>query len=103
MAVNKKDAEFVKNSLEELKVQLDNIKVYLETKPWMGVEDENKQQREFKFQTSLFDSQLKYIEKYMELSGIVDFYNESQLNKESKLMKGFSENPMMDILKEGKV
>ncbi|MDC7249861.1 MAG: hypothetical protein PQJ49_08105 [Sphaerochaetaceae bacterium] len=97
------DIEFIEESLIDLKVQLDNIKTYLETNPWIDIDDENKKQREFKFQATLYDNYNKWLEKYMELSGIVEFYNEANQEDEEELRKGYKENELMEKIKRGEI
>lgn len=100
----KSDIEFIEESLIDLKVQLDNIKTYLETNPWIDiVDDDSKQQREFKFQSGLYDKYNAWLEKYMNLSGIVDFYNEANKEDEEELRKGYKDNELMEKLKRGEI
>lgn len=98
------ELEFIEEALIDLKVQIDNIKTYLDTNPWINItDDENKQQREFKFQANLYDKYNVWLEKYMQLTGIIDFYNEAMKEETDELRKGFTENHLMEQLKEGKV
>lgn len=99
--INDSEVEFIEKSLIDLNVQLDNIKTYLDGNPWINIQDENKQQREFKFQASLYDKYNVWLEKYMELSGIIDYYNEANAEKDDKLRKGYKDNALMDMIQDG--
>lgn len=95
------EIEFIEESLVDLQVQLDNIKTYLDTNPWVNIEDETKKQREFKFQATLYNQYTDWLEKFMELTGVIDFYNESNKEKEDKLRKGYKKNALMEKIIEG--
>lgn len=101
--VEKNEIEFIEDSLLDLESNLKNIKTYLETNVWTNIEDESKRKREFKFQADLFDKYNLWLEKYMTLSGIVEFYNENNKDKEDKLRKGFKGNELMDMLQKGEL
>ena len=103
MAVSKKDVRYVDQALIDLKVQLDNIKTYLDSKSWVNEEDENKLRSAFKFQTDMLKKHLEFTEQFMELAGIMEFYHESQNKKEEKLMEGYSEKPMMGMFKNDEI
>lgn len=94
---------FIEESLVDLQVQLDNIKTYLDSTPWVNIEDEVKREKEFKFQSSLYDKYAGWLQKFMELSGIIDFYNESNKKKEDTLRKGYKENHLMQTLIKGEL
>lgn len=96
--VKNSDIEFIEDTLVDLKVQIDNIKTYLESNPWLDIKDETVRKREFKFQADLFDKHKDWLEKYMNLCGIVEFYNQNQVKDEEKLRKGFKENEFMDMI-----
>ena len=64
--INKKEVAFIEETLIDLQVQLDNIKTYLDSNVWVNIDDENKKQREFKFQASLYDKYNTWLEKYMD-------------------------------------
>lgn len=98
---DKNELEFIEESLMDLKTQIDNIKLYLETNVWTNLEDERKRKSEFKFQADLYDKYIVWLKSYIELTGIIDFYNENNKEKEDKLRKGFKGNELMDMIKAG--
>ena len=100
--VKNSELEYIEECLVDLQVQIDNIKTYLDGNSWVDEQDEIKKKKEFSFQTKLFDNYSKWLEDFMRLTGIVDFYNEAQENKKDSLRKGFSKNHLMEKLKKGK-
>lgn len=97
---NNEELEFVEKSLKELKIQLDRIIHYIQENPWTAM-DTNTKSTEFKFQTELFNNHTKWMNSYLELSGIYDFYTENNKKEEKQIRKGYEENITMDILKGG--
>ena len=101
--VTKEDLDFIEKTLLDLKIQLDNIKTYLDSNSWVNIQKDAQRQKEFRFQAELYDKYQKWLEKYMELSGIIEFYNESNKDKGDKLRKGFQENHLQNLLKNGEL
>lgn len=99
--VKTKEVEFIEESLTDLRVQLDNIKTYLDTNPWINKKEEDVKQREFKFQAALYDKYNVWLEKYMELTGIVEYYNQANSDKNDKLRQGYKPNALMDMVQGG--
>lgn len=96
-----KEIDFIEKSLQELKTQLDRIIHYIEENPWTAMDNPNTKSAEFKFQTELFNNHTKWMNSYLQLSGIYDFYVENNKKEEKQIRKGYDENITMDILKGG--
>ena len=103
MAVSKKDVQYVDIALGKLKLQLDNIETYLNSKNWTEETEEEQLRSAFNFQTKMFDKHLDYTKRYMELAGIMEFYHETNSSKEEEYMKGFEESAYMNMVKNDKI
>lgn len=101
--VSSDEKDFIETSLMDLRIQLDNIKTFLDTKSWINESKESSKQKAFEFQSKLFDKYQVWLEKYMNLSGVVDYYNEAHKDKGEKLRKGYVGNELMEMLQKGEL
>lgn len=87
----KDDSKYIENKLLILRQQMDKAKSYLKEHPWESIEDEDKREKEFRFQKSLTDSLLDWTESYVNISGIMDVYKQLEAAKNKNRTKGNTE------------
>lgn len=85
------DASYVERKLKILKEQMEKAEAYINKNPWEKIEDDEKRDREFKFQKGLTDSLFDWTESYINMSGIMDVYNQLEAAKNRTKIKGSSE------------
>lgn len=91
MAVRKsteEDSDYIRRKLSIIKDQMDKAERYLSSNPWDLMEDQDKKEREFRFQKSLSDSLVSWSESYMKMCGIMDVYDQIEAAKSKKTLKG---------------
>ena len=91
MAVRKPtegDSDYIRRKLSIIKDQMDKAERYLSSNPWDLMEDQDKKEREFRFQKSLSDSLVSWSESYMKMCGIMDVYDQIEAAKSKKTLKG---------------
>lgn len=91
MAVRKpteEDSDYIRRKLSIIKDQMDKAERYLSSNPWDLMEDQDKKEREFRFQKSLSDSLVSWSESYMKMCGIMDVYDQIEAAKSKKMLKG---------------
>lgn len=94
------DVDYVEKKLSILKDQMEKAEKYLEENRWDLIEDHAQRSREFQFQKSLSDSLFSWTESYVNLSGILDVYNQLQaLNKSKSLRSGQSVSGIQSFVK----
>lgn len=87
----KSEEEYVESRLSLLKSQMDKAKEYLDTHPWEDIKDDDKREKEFRFQKSLTDSMMDWTESYVNLCGIMDVYRQLEASKNKNKLKSGSE------------
>lgn len=75
------DSTYVDRKLGVLRDQIDKVDRYLSEKPWDKIEDDDRREREFKFQKSLSDSLMQWTESYIKMCGIMEVYNQLEAAK----------------------
>ena len=79
---------------------MDRAEYYLLNNDWDKIEDPDKRSREFRFQKDLSDSLLAWSEAYVNLSGIIDVYNQLKaVNKKSELRAGQTVSGIQSFVK----
>lgn len=87
----KDDSAYVENKLAILKRQMEKAQSYLENHPWEGIEDDEKREKEFKFQKGLTDSLMDWTESYVNISGIMDVYKQLEAARNKTKLKSGNE------------
>ena len=87
----KDDSSYVENKLAILKRQMEKAQSYLESHPWEGISDDDKREKEFKFQKCLTDSLMDWTESYVNISGIMDVYKQLEAARNKTKLKSGNE------------
>ena len=87
----KSDSSYVEDKLGVLKKQIDKAKKYLDEHPWENIENDDKRDKEFRFQKNLTDSLMDWTESYVNLCGIMDVYSQLEAAKNRTRLKSGSE------------
>lgn len=87
----KDDASYVEDKLAVLKKQIDKAKDYINDHPWEEIVDDDKRDKEFRFQKQLTDSLMDWTDSYVNLCGIMDVYSQLEAAKNRTRLKSGSE------------
>lgn len=104
MAVRKptsNDVSYIERKLAILRGQMDKAEAYLSENPWDKITDQDKREREFRFQKGLSDSLMVWSDSYIKMCGIMDVYNQLEAAKNKKnLRSGQSVSGIQSFVKK---
>ena len=94
--------DYLDHCLDLLKTRLDDCNDYLNTVKWTDKNDSDSMEKEFKFQSGLFNNYINWITQYAELSGMVSTLKElTNTETKKEVRKGSATSEYAEMLKAG--
>jgi hypothetical protein len=96
--------DYVEHCLELLKDRLEDCNDYLNTVKWTEKDNQDDMEKEFKFQSGLFNNYITWITQYADLSGMVSTLKDlTNTGDVKEVRKGSNKSAYADMLKSGEL
>lgn len=100
----KPHVDYVEHCLELLRDKLDECNDYMNSIKWSEKNTQDEMEKEFKFQSGLFNNYITWISQYADLSGMVSQLKELNKTDETKdIRKGSSRSAFAEMNKAGEL
>ena len=96
--------DYVEHCLDLLKDRLDDCNDYLNTTKWTEKDTQEEMDKEFKFQSGLFNNYITWITQYADLSGMLSTLKElTQTDENKDVRKGSNRSAYAEMMKSGEI
>lgn len=95
--------DYLDDTLTLLKEKTDEAKGYLRDIRWQDLDAAEDREREFKFQATLLNSYVSWLNEYAKLSGVIQAFQDLNGTEEKEVRKGSSRSAFAEMIKEGKI
>lgn len=94
--------DFLDETIKLLKQKTTEAKQYLDDVRWQDMDATEDREREFKFQATLINSYVNWLNEYAKLSGIIEAFKDLEGKAEEKeVRKGSSRSAFAEMIKSG--
>ena len=95
--------DYLDDCLALLKTKVGEAKEYLTDVRWQDLGGSEEREKEFKFQSTLVNNYVAWLNDYAKLSGLVDALNELNKSEEKEVRKGSFRSPFAEMVKGGEL
>lgn len=95
--------EFLHEALTVLRDKTEEAKTYLSEVSWQTIKDVDDKEKEFKFQKTLVDSYVLWLNEYAKMSGILERLEELDVDVQKDVRKGSFRSKYADMIKNGEL
>ena len=95
--------DFLDEALEVLRAKTFDAKRYLDDVRWEDMKEVEDREREFKFQKTLVDSYVVWLNEYARMSGVLDKLMELDTSLQKDVRKGSYRSRYMEMLKNNEL
>ena len=93
--------DYLDDCLELLTSKISEAKRYLYDVKWQDLPETEDREKEFKFQATLVDKYVAWLNEYSKLSGMVDALNEMNNTDDKEIRKGSYKSAFAEMIKDG--
>lgn len=93
--------DYLEDCLTLLKTKTTEAREYLNDVRWQDMGEAENREKEFKFQATLVDKYVVWLNEYAKLSGIIEAFNDMKQVEEKEVRKGSSRSAFAEMVKEG--
>ena len=93
--------DYLEDCLQLLKDKTSEAKEYLQQVRWQELDETDNREKEFKFQATLVDKYVAWLNEYAKLSGVTAAFNDMNKVEEKEVRKGSSRSAFAEMVKEG--
>ena len=93
--------DYLDDCLELLKDKTSEARDYLQQVRWQDMSETEDREKEFKFQATLINNYVSWLNEYAKLSGITSAFNDLNKVEEKEVRKGSSRSAFAEMVKEG--
>ena len=93
--------DYLEECLELLKEKISEAKSYMQDVRWQDLAEVVDREKEFKFQSTMVDKYVAWLNEYAKLSGVIDAFDELTEVEDKDIRKGSYRSAFADKVKKG--
>lgn len=93
--------DYLDECLILLKQKTVEAKSYLQDVRWQDMGETENREKEFKFQATLVDKYVAWLNEYAKLSGVIAAFNDLNQTEDKDIRKGSSKSAFAEMVKDG--
>lgn len=93
--------DYLEDCLQLLRQKIGESKEYMHDIRWQDVAEVEGREKEFKFQATLMNNYVSWLNEYARLSGIMDAFKEMEGIDDKEVRKGSSRSAYAEMIKQG--